>query len=354
MFFKPRPPAGNSHHASVTDLQDIGQRSLIRIIFATTGLILWVFCVLQFMAGNYLFASFEAVVGALLVWGGWRIVRVRNVVPWVYLYLLPIFSFLLYIIVIPDASNTAFVWVYTFPVLSYLLLGRERGSLLALPFVLLALVLYLTTYPVKLDARSLIDLGNAVFCGLMIIVFVHLYETRRAYAHQQLQKMARTDALTGVASRGCFQVDLEQSIGEALRNRRPLVLVILDVDHFKTVNDQYGHDAGDQALRHICNCLNQRLRQTDLLGRLGGEEFGLLLRDTERSAAVTLVNSLREQIANTPLRYGPQQISLTVTLGLAQWPIDGMTAEQLYRCADQRLYRGKAQGRNRLISHDSE
>jgi hypothetical protein len=188
MFFKPRPPAGNSHHASVTDLQDIGQRSLIRIVFATTGLMLWLFCVLQSMAGNYLFASFEALVGALLVWGGWRIVRVRNVVPWVYLYLLPTFSFLLYIIVIPDASSTAFVWVYTFPVLSYLLLGRERGALLALPFVLLALLLYLSTYPVKFDARSLIDLGNAVLCGLMIIVFVHLYEARRAVAHQQLQK----------------------------------------------------------------------------------------------------------------------------------------------------------------------
>jgi len=353
MFFKPRPPAGNSHHASVTDLQDIGQRSLIRIIFATTGLILWVFCVLQFMAGNYLFASFEAVVGALLVWGGWRIVRVRNVVPWVYLYLLPTFSFLLYIIVIPDASSTAFVWVYTFPVLSYLLLGRERGALLALPFVLLALLLYLTTYPVKLDARSLIDLGNAVLCGLMIIVFVHLYEARRAAAHQQLQKMARTDALTGVASRGSFQQDLEQSILEAQRTRRPLVLVILDVDHFKAVNDQYGHHAGDQALRHICNRLSLRLRQTDLLGRLGGEEFGVLLLNTERDAAVALVEALREQIASAPLVYGEQQIYLTVTMGLAQWPTDGITAEQLYRCADQRLYRGKAQGRNRLVSDNT-
>jgi diguanylate cyclase (GGDEF)-like protein len=305
------------------------------------------------MAGNYLFASFEAVVGALLVWGGWRIVRVRNVVPWVYLYLLPTFSFLLYIIVIPDASSTAFVWVYTFPVLSYLLLGRERGALLALPFVLLALLLYLTTYPVKFDARSLIDLGNAVLCGLMIIVFVHLYEARRAAAHQQLQKMARTDALTGVASRGSFQQDLEQSILEAQRTRRPLVLVILDVDHFKAVNDQYGHHAGDQALRHICNRLSLRLRQTDLLGRLGGEEFGVLLLNTERDAAVALVETLREQIASAPLVYGEQQIYLTVTMGLAQWPTDGMTVEQLYRCADQRLYRGKAQGRNRLVSDNT-
>lgn len=350
MFFRPRATSGNDHHAGFADLQDIGQRSLIRMIFAATGLTLWVFCALQFMAHNYLLASFELLIGVVLLWGAWRIVRVRNVLPWVYLYLLPTFSFLLYIIVVPNASKTAFVWVYSIPVLSYLLLGRKRGSVLALPFVLAACLLYLYTYPIHLDAAGLIDLGNAVFCGVMIIVFVHLYETRRASAHQQLRQMARTDALTGVASRGSFQQSLDQSVREARRSQEKLVLVILDVDHFKAVNDQYGHDAGDQALRHICNSLSQRLRNTDTLGRLGGEEFGLLLRNTERTAAEPLVEMLREQIASKPLLYGDQQIFLTVTLGLAEWPSDADSAEQLYRCADQRLYRGKEQGRNRLVS----
>lgn len=350
MFFRSPANAGSETGAAVDDLQDVGQRSLIRLIFAATGLTLGVFCALQFMAGNYLFASFELVGTGILLWGAWRIVRVRNLLPWIYLYLLPTFSFLLYIIVIPNASKTAFVWVYSIPVLSYLLLGRKRGSLVSLPFVLGALALYLYTYPVRLDAEGLIDLGNAVFCGVMILVFVYLYETRRASAHQQLQRMARTDALTGVASRGSFQQSLEQSIREAQRKQSKLVLVILDVDHFKAVNDQYGHDAGDQALRHICTTLSERLRASDTLGRLGGEEFGLLLRDTGHAAAEPLVDLLREQIASKPLVYGEQQILLSVTLGLAEWPADGQTVEQLYRCADQRLYCGKQQGRNRTIS----
>lgn len=350
MFFRPQTTSDNDHPAGFADLQDIGQRTLIRMIFVASGLTLWVFCALQFIAGNYLFASFELVIGGVLLWGGWRIVQVRNVLPWVYLYLLPTFSFLLYIIVPPDASKTAFVWVYSMPVLAYLLLGRKRGSLLALPFVLGACVLYLYTKPINLDAAGLIDLSNALFCGVMIIVFVHLYETRRAKAHYQLQQMARTDALTGVASRGSFQQSLEQSVREAQRSQSKLVLVILDVDHFKAVNDQYGHDAGDQALRYICNSLSQRLRNTDTLGRLGGEEFGLLLRNTDHRAAEPLVETLREQIASTPLIYGEQRIFLSVTLGLAEWPGDGESVEQLYRCADQRLYRGKEQGRNRLVS----
>ena len=350
MFFRSRGKAGRDTGAVAEDFQDVGQRSLIRIIFTGTGLTLGVFCAVQVVAGNYLFASFELVASVILVWGGWRIGTARNVLPWVYLYLVPTFSFLLYIIVIPNASKTAFVWVYSMPVLSYLLLGRKRGSLISLPFVIGALALYLYNFPISHDAEGLIDLGNAVLCGVMIIIFVFLYETRRALAHQQLHKMARTDALTGVASRGSFQQSLERGIHEAQRDQTPLVLVILDVDHFKAVNDQYGHDVGDQALRHICHCLSQRLRNTDTLGRLGGEEFGLLLHDTDYRVAEPLVNMLREQIASKPLHQGDLRIDLSVTLGLAEWPTDGHTAEQLYRCADQRLYQGKQQGRNRLIS----
>ncbi len=237
--------------------------------------------------------------------------------------------------------------------LSYLLLGRKRGSLLSLPFIIGACLLYLYTYSIQMDAEGLIDLGNAVFCGLMILVFVYLYEARRAAAYQQLQHMARTDALTGVASRGSFQQSLEQSIREAHRSEAKLVLAVLDVDHFKRVNDQYGHDAGDQALRYICNSLSQRLRATDTLGRLGGEEFGLLLRNTDGQGAELLVDALREQLCSQPMRYGDQEISLSATFGLAEWPVDGITAEQLYRCADQRLYCGKELGRNRLVGRSS-
>lgn len=352
MFSKSHAEQGSDNNTALNHLQDIGQRSLIRMIFVASGITLGVFCTLQFLAGNYLFAGFELLGTAILLWGGWRIVGVRNLLPWIYLYLLPVFSFLLYIIVMPNASKTAFVWVYSIPVLSYLLLGSKRGSLLALPFVAAACLLYFYTYPIGLDAAGLIDLGNALFCGALIIVFVHLYETRRASAHKQLQHMARTDSLTGVASRGSFQHSLEQSINEAQRSQAKLVLVILDVDHFKRVNDQYGHDAGDQALRHICNSLSQRLRVSDTIGRLGGEEFGLLLPNTDEDSAAQLVKTLREQLCSEPMQYGNQLIPLSATFGLAEWPIDGETATQLYRCADQRMFRGKELGRNRMIGRD--
>lgn len=353
MLFKPPVAREPGETLGVADLQDVGQRSLMRMVFATTGITLGIFCALQFIAGNYLFAAFELVATTLLLWGAWRIVHVRNLLPWIYAYLLPTYCFLLYIMVMRDASKTAFVWVYVIPVLSYLLLGRFRGALLAIPFVVLATLLYLNKYGVAVDAQGLIDLGNALACGVLLIVFVHLYETRRAAAHLHLQRMARIDALTGVASRGSFQQELEQSIREAERSQGHLVLVIMDVDHFKAVNDRWGHDAGDHALRYMCNSLGQRLRVTDSLGRLGGEEFGLLLRSTDRAGAEPLVESLRVQLCSKPMVYGTQQIPLSATFGLAEWPSDGRTAEQLYRCADRRLYRGKELGRNRLVSRES-
>ena len=191
-----------------------------------------------------------------------------------------------------------------------------------------------------------------MLCGLLIILFVHVYEARRAAAQRLLRELAETDGLTGVANRSSFQRILDDSIALGGRNAEPLVLVLLDLDYFKAVNDRWGHEAGDRALQHVCACIDSRLRKTDLLARLGGEEFAILLRGTPTLEARTLVETLRAQIAANPLQYNEQQIPLSATFGLAEWPQDGADAEQLYRCADRRLYQGKHQGRNRLVFHD--
>lgn len=277
---------------------------------------------------------------ALLLFGAWRIERARRLNLWSYFY------------VMPGASAVAFVWVYMIPLLSYLLLGKRLGFLLAMPFMLLALLLYFGLNHPQLHAEALIDLGNAALCGFLILIFVHIYDGLRMQAYEELERQAQTDSLTGVASRGSFQYALEHGLREAERNRGGLVLVLLDVDYFKQVNDRWGHDAGDQALRHICAILQQRLRATDLLGRLGGEEFGLLLRHTDRVGADPLVDELRRQIAAQPLAYGSERIALSATFGLAEWPRDGRDAAELYRCADRRLYSGKGLGRNQLVSED--
>ena len=333
-------------------LHDGNWMSLVRMMFAGTGITLTYFCILQYLAGNQLFASFELIATLMLFWSAWRFPSLRNPLLLVHVYTVMVFCFLLYIIVMPGASATAFVWAYLAPVLCYLLLGRVGGGFLSVPFGLAAIAIYLYKYDVPLQATSLIDLGNAVICGVLIILFMHIYEGRRTQAYQELQRIARTDALTGVANRGSFEQSLIQSILEAERSMNPLVLVILDIDHFKAVNDRWGHDAGDKALQHICSIIGERLRITDTLGRLGGEEFSLLLRNTDRIGAEPLVESLRSQICKTPLHYGKQIIELSATFGLAEWPLDGRTMDELYRCVDKRLYSGKGRGRNQVVSRE--
>ena len=333
-------------------LQDQSWISLVRIVFSGTAITLAGFSLLQFLAGNHLFASIELIAMLVLLWYTWRLPRVRNPLLLVNIYSLIIFSFLLYVIAMPGASPTAFVWVYLGPVLCYLLLGRVGGSLLSIPFGLMAVGVYLYKYDVSMDARGLIDLANPLACGVLIILFIYIYEGRRAAAYEQLQRLARTDALTGVANRGSFEHSLIQSIHEADRSNSPLVLVILDIDHFKLVNDRWGHEAGDKALQHICAVLNKRLRASDTLGRLGGEEFAVILRNTDRAHAEPLVEQLRQQICRAPLQYGKQSIELSATFGMAEWPMDGRTIDELYRCVDQRLYSGKNRGRNQVVSQE--
>lgn len=347
-------PRRTDHDISPTGLEDNGRRSLMSLILGATGLTLGAFAILQLSAGNTLFALFEWVACSVLLWGSRSIRQATRLDLWIYLYLLPTFCFLIYIMLMPQASATAFTWTYLMPVMSYLLLGKRRGALLALPFLIASVVLYFLRYPLTLDAPGLIDIGNAILCGLLLMVFIHLYETRRALAYQQLEYLAQTDPLTGVASRGSFKRSLLRAIREAERSQGTLVLVLMDIDHFKSVNDRWGHDAGDHALCHVCEQLLDRLRITDSLGRLGGEEFGLLLRSTDNAGATPLVEQLREHIAAHPLAYRGHTIELSATFGLAEWPTDGRSPDELYRCADRRLYLGKQLGRNRLISANDE
>ncbi|WP_341708086.1 GGDEF domain-containing protein [Halopseudomonas sp.] len=331
-------------------LEDSARRMLLRLIFSCTGLVLCGFALLQFRNDNALLATLEILVGSFLLWAAWKITRVRWLTPWIYGYLLPTFCFQLYIMLMPDASMTAFVWVYMVPILAYLLLGRRAGLMLSVPFMLAAAVLYLLRYADMESAAGLIDVGNAVICGLMILLFVHFYEGRRAVAQHSLERMAQRDGLTGVYNRARFQQLFAQYVEQGQRSSDGFALVLLDVDHFKQVNDSWGHEAGDRALQHLCRVLGKRLRSSDVIGRLGGEEFGLLLHNTDAVAAEQLVQTLCEQLERSPLVWQDRPLQLTATFGVACWPRDADDAAGLYRCADQRLYRGKAFGRNRVIS----
>lgn len=348
-----QPDLGTTLEQSRSGLRDNHRRSLARLMFLVSGTSLSVFACLQFFNGFPWVSLAELLASGILFYGASRVLTTGRFQQWLYVYLVFNFSFFLVIMLLPDASVSAFVWVLMMPVLAYLLLGKREGMILSVPFMLLGGVVYYLHLGNVGSAHRMIDLINMVLCGALMQVFMHMYEARREEAEQRLIDTAQTDALTGLANRACFQSILARTIAECDRSGTGFALVIMDIDHFKLVNDTLGHDAGDQVLRSIGQCLKERLRSTDSVGRLGGEEFGLILRDVRPPDAFELMEALRKRIASRELSYGDASIRVTASFGIAQWPDSGREAQVLFQVADKYLYRGKRAGRNRVAQADA-
>ena len=162
---------------------------------------------------------------------------------------------------------------------------------------------------------------------------------------KQLLELSHTDPLTSLRNRRAFDERLGEAFEHARRYARPLSLAIVDVDHFKTINDTRGHDIGDSVLRAVAKTIGSRTRQTDFAARVGGEEFAILLPETALFEALQFGEKLRASIAAEPI--ADQRV--TVSMGIASFPHSSVpgTAE-LFRAADQALYRAKVNGRNRV------
>ncbi len=166
---------------------------------------------------------------------------------------------------------------------------------------------------------------------------------------QELARIARVDHLTGCLNRLGFMERAAQEISRAHRNAQSLALVVMDIDFFKNVNDQYGHQAGDMVLAELAPRLRKGLRAQDELGRVGGEEFFFLLPQAERRTATQIAERVRCLIQDEPFRTNGFQILITASLGCSQLRADD-TLDDLIGRADRRMYKAKQSGRNRVVS----
>jgi diguanylate cyclase (GGDEF)-like protein len=173
-------------------------------------------------------------------------------------------------------------------------------------------------------------------------------------SNQKLHELATRDELTGLANRRLFDMMLTQEISALVRSGQHATLLMLDLDHFKRINDEYGHLNGDLLLQELANVLTSGVRAADLCGRWGGEEFVVLLRDTPLRSAADVAENLRKRIADHLFTIAGQHISMTISIGVAELNATADDALQLaYHYADKALYQAKAEGRNRVVSHQS-
>ena len=171
--------------------------------------------------------------------------------------------------------------------------------------------------------------------------------TQRVQLSNELRRQASTDELTGAANRRSLIARLQQEFDRFRRHPDTRCCVLaMDLDHFKRVNDTHGHAAGDAMLAHVAQLMRQQIRLVDLLGRSGGEEFLLLLPDTDLDAAAVLAERLRERVAAARLAHGEVTLGITLSIGVAVMAAGDASADDVLARADRALYDAKNAGRN--------
>lgn len=169
-----------------------------------------------------------------------------------------------------------------------------------------------------------------------------------AQANRKLQTLAHTDPLTGTSNRRQFHLSAERELARARRQQEPICLLMLDIDHFKRINDQHGHDAGDRVLRELAGTARKMLREPDLLARFGGEEFVALLPNTALDSARTVAERLRVKLSELRIPDLPQQAPIRITVSIGVAPLDQFDLDQALKEADRALYLAKHGGRNQV------
>jgi len=237
---------------------------------------------------------------------------------------------------------------YLWPVIQAAYFMRRR-SLLAVEITMLA------SYAVALQfsppgLRTAYFLA-VVVCTLLVAAVIRHLQERVERLVSSLDAAASTDPLTGLLNRRAFEADFEAELVRAARYRRPLTLAVFDLDHFKSVNDHFGHDVGDTALCRTAATLDQGRRASDVVARLGGEEFAILFVDTDGAAAHDAAVRIAEQLRRWPEN---DMVHLSLSAGVAELGPDQNGRVDMMRAADAALYEAKAAGRRRVVSYGGQ
>ncbi|OIO01679.1 MAG: hypothetical protein COX65_02450 [Elusimicrobia bacterium CG_4_10_14_0_2_um_filter_56_8] len=226
------------------------------------------------------------------------------------------------------------------------LFGPEEKSFMALPLHLFgSLVGFVRASAPEPDRFRAEDLrGAELACTLAGVSMenIRLFET--------VNELAIKDGLTGLYTHRAFQSRVEEEILRSARAKVPFSVVMVDIDHFKSYNDTYGHQAGDAVLKAVAEAVSAGVRDVDFAARYGGEEFALVITGAGKAQASASAENIRRVLEALSFNFGGRQSRVTASFGVAEFPAEAAAAGQLVRAADERLYRAKEAGRNRVVS----
>lgn len=260
-----------------------------------------------------------------------------------------------YLIASGGEGNTGPLWFYVFPPLLFFLTNLKTGTMVLLLVYLLALIVFQFPNLPFVFAEYDSDFKIRFFASLTFeSIFCFILEASRLKARNELldlaliqEHAAKTDELTGLSNRRDILSRLAEEFSRYQRSGHHFSIALIDLDLFKNINDQYGHNAGDAALEQFAELVQTVIRQTDVAARWGGEEFLLLLPDTSLIPALTLAERLRNEVAQNSFRFHDQELPVTMSAGVCSIA-QADSIDNMLRQADLQLYSAKAAGRNRI------
>lgn len=272
-------------------------------------------------------------------------------VAWSYL-LLCMLEYLSALVYVSTDELRVFWYIVNVPGV-FILLGKRIGWVVTL--LSLAIVLAANSHleaPFSPNAIATFTLGMLYFA-----LFFHFYSdrsisyfVRMRESNEKLRYMATHDTLTGVLNARAYYEISERLIRVANRDGSSYSVMFVDLDHFKSVNDTYGHAAGDIVLKTVAECLSKNIRKSDSLGRIGGEEFSIFLPNTDMNGAVELAETIRRSVESLMPDIGSQRLKITASIGVARNEHGNQSMKDIQQQADQAMYEAKAKGRNRVSS----
>ena len=267
---------------------------------------------------------------------------------------------MLYLVITGGVANTGPLWIYVLPPVAMFFAGVVYGVITVAVFITLcSYILFaadgwfvVAQYTTEFKLRLLYSFATVTFLSAF---YEHSRQTSFNIVKDlsdKFEKQAQQDILTRLPNRRGIQQFIEFESARARRQKKPLSLILCDIDRFKRVNDQYGHDGGDVVLKHVSDLFKASIREQDGVARWGGEEFLFVLPDTEESNAVVLAEKVRETLATSPVELQQKKVVITASFGVAQIDFE-QGLDKALTLADKALYKAKEKGRNKVLSASS-
>ena len=267
---------------------------------------------------------------------------------------------MLYLVITGGVANTGPLWIYVLPPVAMFFAGVVYGVITVAVFITLCSYILFAAdgwfvvahYTTEFKLRLLYSFATVTFLSAF---YEHSRQTSFNIVKDlsdKFEKQAQQDILTRLPNRRGIQQFIEFESARARRQKKPLSLILCDIDRFKRVNDQYGHDGGDVVLKHVSDLFKASIREQDGVARWGGEEFLFVLPDTEESNAVVLAEKVRETLATSPVELQQEKVVITASFGVAQIDFE-QGLDKALTLADKALYKAKEKGRNKVLSASS-